>query len=371
MPLAEELERLSGEKSVKKEINGWCSTNSRCHTRQTRLVSKDGKPLYDNIQIPSRIRRAAKNWFHLTIEYKWRTILTVFAGGFFLSWILFALIYYAITHYHRLYDTTDHYRPCIVNVDNMATALLFSLESQATIGYGHRYMTDLCPMAYTTLCIQVIAGNFLQTLLGGLVIAKILRPTKRRQEMRFSRMAVIGHLSENDRRPALQVRLADIQEKLFLAESHVRMFIVNSRINKRGDRELVGMRDINVGYDSGWDRVLLLWPIVVRHVIDENSPLYGMTRESLQEADFEIIMTVEGIVEATGMTFQARTSFLPSEILWGHRFKTMVTLNEKLGKYEVNYNLFDQTDRIPDFEMIDIEEGDENDNFTGPASGFL
>lgn len=38
---------------------------------------------------------------------------------------------------------------------------------------------------------------------------------------------------------------------------------------------------MNVGYDSGWDRVLLLWPIIVRHVINEDSPLYGMTRDNI------------------------------------------------------------------------------------------
>ncbi|EPB70800.1 inward rectifier potassium channel 2 domain protein [Ancylostoma ceylanicum] len=205
------------------------------------------------------------------------------------------------------------------------------MESQHTIGYGFRYMTDNCPPAYVILSIQLVVGVFLQTMLTGIVLAKVLRPKKRKQEMRFSRIAVIGPLDEHDRRPALMIRLADVQEKLFLAESHVRLYMASSRINnntyslmpnflfQRGDRELIGVKDMNVGYDSGWDRVLLLWPIIVRHVIDESSPLYGLTRESLLSAEFELIMTVEGIVEATGMTFQARTSFLPDEILWGHK----------------------------------------------------
>ncbi|KAK6013345.1 inward rectifier potassium channel 2 domain protein [Ostertagia ostertagi] len=196
---------------------------------------------------------------------------------------------------------------------------IFSMESQHTIGYGFRYMTDNCPAAYIILLIQLVVGVFLQTMLTGIVLAKVLRPKKRKQEMRFSRMAVIGPLDEHDRRPALMIRLADIQEKLFLAESHVRLYMASSRINNRGDRELIGVKDMNVGYDSGWDRILLLWPIIVRHVIDESSPLHGITRESLHSAEFELIMTVEGIVEATGMTFQARTSFLPNEILWGHK----------------------------------------------------
>lgn len=77
-------------------------------------------------------------------------------------------------------------------------------------------------------------------------------------------------------------------------------------------KELVGLRDMNVGYDSGTDRVLLLWPVVVRHVIDEDSPLYGVTPASMQESEFELIMTIEGIVEATGMTFQVTIRSHPS-----------------------------------------------------------
>ncbi|VDO20098.1 unnamed protein product [Haemonchus placei] len=217
-------------------------------------------------------------------------------------------------------------RHCIENVNSFVTAFLFSMESQHTIGYGFRYMTDNCPPAYVILLIQLVVGVFLQTVLTGIVLAKVLRPKKRKQEMRFSRMAVIGPLDEHDRRPALMIRLADIQEKLFLAESHVRLYMASRCFVEekyfpfqRGDRELIGVKDMNVGYDSGWDRILLLWPIIVRHVIDESSPLHGITRESLHSAEFELIMTVEGIVEATGMTFQARTSFLPNEILWGHK----------------------------------------------------
>ncbi|NP_001317904.1 IRK_C domain-containing protein [Caenorhabditis elegans] len=245
------------------------------------------------------------------------------------------------------------------------------MESQHTIGYGLRYMTDLCPPAYLTLCVQCVVGVFLQTILAGIVIAKILRPKKRRQEMRFSRMAVIGPLDEHDKRPTLMIRLADIQEKLFLAESHVRLYMACSKINSRGDRELIGVKDMNVGYDSGWDRVLLLWPIIVRHVINEDSPLYGMSRENIVKADFELIMTVEGIVEATGMTFQARTSFLPDEILWGYKFKPMVLMNEKLSKYEVHYSFFDQTERVCDFDAQTIETEETEDEHHHNASGFL
>lgn len=50
--------------------------------------------------------------------------------------------------------------------------------------------------------------------------------------MRFSRLAVIGPVDDHDKRPALMIRLADVQEKLFLAESHVRMYMATTRTNE-------------------------------------------------------------------------------------------------------------------------------------------
>jgi hypothetical protein len=49
--------------------------------------------------------------------------------------------------------------------------------------------------------------------------------------MRFSRSVVIGPLDDNDQRPALQIRIADIQHRLYLAESHVRLYMARTKIN--------------------------------------------------------------------------------------------------------------------------------------------
>lgn len=65
-----------------------------------------------------------------------------------------------------------------------------------------------------------------------------------------------------------------------IIKRRIPFFLIQTNF-QRGDRELIGVKDMNVGYDSGWDRVLLLWPIIVRHVINEDSPLYGMSRENI------------------------------------------------------------------------------------------
>lgn len=72
------------------------------------------------------------------------------------------------------------HKQCIANVHTFVGAFLFSLESQQTIGYGSRYMTEMCSPAFVTLVIQIVVGLLLQTMLAGILVAKILRPKKRK-----------------------------------------------------------------------------------------------------------------------------------------------------------------------------------------------
>lgn len=43
------------------------------------------------------------------------------------------------------------------------------------------------------------------------------------------------------------------------------------------------------------------------------------------------------------MTTQARSSYLPNEILWGHRFANLVSFKKETGEHEVDYSLFNST----------------------------
>ncbi|KAI6192157.1 Inward rectifier potassium channel 2 [Aphelenchoides bicaudatus] len=374
--LLESNQNRFGRFNRKQSLGDVENQQQKLPTDYPRLVAKNGECMVRPVKMPNMFQ-IYKNWFHLLIETSWRSVIGVFAASFVISWIFFGFIYFVIVYLSGDMQKLPEHKQCIANVHTFTGAFLFSLESQQTIGYGSRYMTEACLPAFITLILQMIVGLLLQTMLAGIVVAKVLRPKKRKQEMRFSRSAVIGPLDDADQRPALMIRIADIQHRLYLAESHVRLYMAKTRINSRGEKELIGFRDMNVGYDSGWDRVLLLWPIVIRHIIDEDSPLYHMTPEDTANNNFELIMTVEGIVEATGATFQARTSFLPYEIQWGRRFTPMVHLNEKTGGYEVDYGLFDITDPCEGFVpkvVAQIQDEMEHEDEDGPhfqnKSGF-
>lgn len=61
-----------------------------------------------------------------------------------------------------------------------------------------------------------------------------------------------------------------------------------------------------------------------------------MDPNQMQAAKFELIVTIEGVVEPTGNTVMARTSYLPNEILWGYRYENMVSYSKKQGVYLVD-----------------------------------
>ena len=76
---------------------------------------------------------------------------------------------------------------------------------------------------------------------------------------------------------------------------------------------------------------------MISHTIDERSPFWSMSKQSLKNEEFEIVVILEGMVEATGMTCQARSSYIEDEVLWGHRFEPVLLQAETY--YEVQFSI--------------------------------
>merc|ERR1719244_1926437 len=89
--------------------------------------------------------------------------------------------------------------------------------------------------------------------------------------------------------------------------------------------------------------VFFVWPLDIVHVIDEESPFYNMTASDLVKERFELLVVLEGTNETSNMNFQARTSYLPSEILWGHRFESMMLYRQDHNNFQINFSAFHST----------------------------
>ena len=60
-----------------------------------------------------------------------------------------------------------------------------------------------------------------------------------------------------------------------------------------------------------------MWPVCIVHEIDSTSPLYHFHPN--MEVAMELVLWVTGTTSSGGLV-KARTSYLPSEIIWGGRF---------------------------------------------------
>jgi len=111
----------------------------RFAARQTRrIVHKDGMCNIVSQNVTERRRRYLVDIFTTLVDMRWRYNVALFAAVFIVSWSTFAVVWFsiAVTHGDCQRADDDDWQPCISNVHDFPTALLFSIETQTTIGYG-------------------------------------------------------------------------------------------------------------------------------------------------------------------------------------------------------------------------------------------
>ena len=120
----------------------------------------------------------------------------------------------------------------MTNIENFATAFLFSLETQHTTGFGYYHITDSCPQAMSLLCIQSIFGVIIETFLVGLMFVKMTSAKRRSSTLAFSRNAVI---CQRDGKLTLLFRVGDLRTKTHLLQTQIRAQVVRRRITMEGE----------------------------------------------------------------------------------------------------------------------------------------
>uniref|UniRef100_A0A3B4B2X4 G protein-activated inward rectifier potassium channel 3 n=1 Tax=Periophthalmus magnuspinnatus TaxID=409849 RepID=A0A3B4B2X4_9GOBI len=307
------------------------------HTRQ-RYVTKDGK-CQVNLGPIAEKRRFLSDIFTTLVDLKYRWFLLVFSLCYVLTWLAFGAVYFlgAWLRDDIVHAGDPQWKPCFEKVDGFLSALLLSLESQRTIGYGSRMVTAHCPEGVVLLMVQSIVGSIIDALMVGCMFVKISRPQQRAQTLIFSKHCVI---CERDDKLCMLFRIGDLRES-HMVDAKVRAKLIKSRQTKEGEFIPLEQSEINLGYDTGGDRLLLVEPQTITHIINDSSPFWEVGAERLCKETFEIIVILEGIVEASGMTCQARTSYTEDEVLWGHRFESCISLEKEA--FRVDHSAFDKT----------------------------
>ncbi|XP_033215316.1 inward rectifier potassium channel 2-like isoform X2 [Belonocnema kinseyi] len=335
----------SGETAWREECIKYRHAKFSSKRLRKRVVLKHGECNVVQGNVAKRRRRYLQDIFTTLVDAQWRWTLLVFSMNFLLSWLGFAIVWWLIVYTHGDLDSKNYnnpnitFIPCVREIHGFTSCFLFSVETQHTIGYGSKHTTEECPEAIFVMCIQSMTGVILQAFMVGIVFAKLSRPKKRTQTLLFSRNAVI---CQRDGQPCLMFRVGDMR-KSHIIEAHVRAQMIKKKVTREGELLPFFQTELKVGGDGEEDKIFFIWPTTIVHKIDEKSPLYKISASDMLHERFEIVVILEGVIESTGMTTQARSSYLPSEILWGHRFENILQFRKDLKEYEVNYTLFNNT----------------------------
>uniref|UniRef100_A0A8C3GA74 ATP-sensitive inward rectifier potassium channel 14 n=1 Tax=Cyclopterus lumpus TaxID=8103 RepID=A0A8C3GA74_CYCLU len=336
--------------------NGKILTRGSSQVR-SRFVKKNGQcnVLFTNMD--EKRRRYLADIFTTCVDIRWRYLLLIFCASFLVSWLFFGIIFFSVSLVHGDFEEQPMVKgdgmPCILHVRGFVGALLFSMETQTTIGYGWRCVTEECPVTVMTVVVQSIVGCIIDSFMIGTIMAKMARPKKRNQTLVFSKNAVIAL---RDGKLCLMWRVGNLR-KSHIVEAHVRAQLIRSYVTAEGEFIPLEHMDLNVGYDEGTDRLFLVSPLVIIHEIDKDSPLYTLSRSDLEADDFEIVVILEGMVEATAMTTQFRSSYIAREVFWGHRFEPVIY--EDQDRYKVDYARFHKTYEVPSTPHVSAKELEE------------
>ncbi|XP_066242842.1 inward rectifier potassium channel 16 [Saccopteryx leptura] len=263
--------------------------------------------------------------FTTLVDTKWRHMFVIFSLSYILSWLIFGSIFWLIAFHHGDLLNDPDITPCVDNVHSFTGAFLFSLETQTTIGYGYRCVTEECSVAVLMVILQSILSCIINTFIIGAALAKMATARKRAQTIRFSYFALIGM---RDGKLCLMWRIGDFRPN-HVVEGTVRAQLLRYTEDSEG-RMTMAFKDLKLINDQ----IILVTPVTIVHEIDQESPLYSLDRKAVAKDNFEILVTFIYTGDSTGTSHQSRSSYVPREILWGHRFNDVLEVKRKY--YKVN-----------------------------------
>jgi inward rectifier potassium channel len=253
-----------------------------------------------------------------------------------LSWPRFALfiaaIYVAINLIFAALYSLDGNCIAYLQPGSFVDAFFFSVQTLATVGYGHMYPQTLYGHVVTTL--EIISGMFGLAVMTGLIFVRFSRPTAR---ILFSKSIVIAPFNG---RPALMLRIANLRQRSLVEAEFRIMFSRNQEI----------MEDDSYRYfyalKLDFER-MIVFPaaLTLRHTIDEHSPLFGATPQSLEASNATFVASVIGIETVIPAAVQTQQNYTWRDVRFGERFVEIYS-ELKEGQITVDYGRIHHTEPV-------------------------
>ncbi len=253
--------------------------------------------------------------YHFLLQASWPRVMLLVASIYLGINVLFAGLYLAGG------DDIAGARP-----GSFVDAFFFSVQTFSTIGYG--VMSPKNYYAHVVVMLEAFVGLVTVAMATGLMFAKFSRPTAR---VLFSDRMVV---SMRNGTPTLMFRVAN-ERANDIIEASFRLTVLKPEVSAEGER----MRRMHEMVLVRGDTPLFTLTFQALHVIDEKSPLHGMTPAELAEGHIRFIVTVTGLDATFATTIHARRIYEAEDIVWNARFADVLR-NLPDGQLELDYRKF-------------------------------
>src|ERR1700694_675923 len=207
--------------------------------------------------------------------------------------------------------------------------LYFSIETLSTAGDG-----DMHPQTHYghfVATAELFTGIFSMSLMTGLIFARFSRPNAR---LLFAEHPVI---SNYEGKPTLMIRFAN-ERQAIISSAVARLWLFKNIVSMEGQSfrrfyELPLVRNESPALALSW---------TLYHVLDEESPLYGLDAEDLEASNVSLVLVVSGYDVVAAQTVHARKSYDHPDIRFGQRYADILG-NTEDGRLKIDYGKFHQT----------------------------
>lgn len=250
------------------------------------------------------------NFYHYMVGVSWKKFSLIIFSGYVALNLLFAVVYYLLgvdTHLMGVIAGSE--------TDKFLEAFFFSSQSFTTVGYGR--ISPVGTWTSSIAAFESLVGLMCLAIATGLFYGRFSKP---KSKILYSSNAVITPFKDVT---AFMFRIAN-EQKSELIDVEVRlMFSILRDYNTDSPKRNYYNLELEFSKINFFS---LVW--TVNHIIDESSPLYGLTRDDLNNGHAEFLILLQGYDDTFMSTVHSRSSYRHNEIIWGKKFANIFGFDE-------------------------------------------
>ncbi len=213
-------------------------------------------------------------------------------------------------------------------------AFFFGLEAPAiTVGSGRMDPAGSAWLVVATF--ENAVWKFGAAVMTGLIFVRFSRPAAR---LLFSRVLIVAPF---DGQPALMLRVAN-QRHQAMVKAEFRLMLIRHEPT-REDPTMRRFHALPLQIDY-----LVVFPaaVTIRHLIDERSPLHGVTAESLARSETRFLASVDCVDKMIWAPVQGEHSYTWEEVRFDEQFAEIYH-DRADGGLLVDYSRLHETEPLP------------------------